>query len=143
MYMPWNSVLIADFWLYSILIYHPYMQVIGKCLECPFHGWQYDGDTGQCIKIPYSSGKIPSQAKVKVWPSLETNGIIHVWFDAEGRDPTWFPPEFEEIKKGRWTYHGYSTHLINAHIEVSSACKGNMCVCERERERERAQRERE
>lgn len=95
------------------------LQVIGKCLECPFHGWQYDGETGHCTKIPYSSGKIPSQAKVKVWSSLEVNGVIFVWFDAEGRDPTWFPEEFEKIKSGRWTYHGYSTHLINAHIEVS------------------------
>ena len=93
--------------------------MIGSCIECPFHGWQYDGETGQCTKIPYSNGKIPSQAKVKVWPSLEVNGMICVWYDAEGRDPGWVPEEFEKIKSGRWTYRGYSTHLMNAHIEVS------------------------
>jgi cholesterol 7-dehydrogenase len=95
------------------------VQVIGNCLECPFHGWQYDGETGHCTKIPYSKGKIPSQAKVKVWPSIEANGVILVWYDAEGRDPGWFPEQFEKIKSGRWVYHGYSTHLINSHIEVS------------------------
>ena len=98
------------------------MQVRGKCLECPFHAWQYDGETGHCVKIPYSSGKIPSQAKVKVWRSLEVNDTIFVWFDAEGRDPTWVPEQSEKLKNGHWVYHGCSTHLINAHIEVRSVC---------------------
>ena len=102
----------------------------GKCIECPFHGWHYDGETGQCTKIPYSNGKIPSQAKVKVWPSLEVNDLILVWHDAEGRDPNWFPEAYEQIKSKRWTYRGYTTHFINAHIEVSerfiSIC---LCVC--------------
>ena len=79
-----------------------------------------------CTKIPYSKGKIPSQAKVKVWPSLEINGTILVWYDAEGRDPNWFPIEFEMIMSGRWLYHGCSIHFINTHIEVSSLylCRG-------------------
>lgn len=94
-------------------------KVVGNCVECPFHGWQFDGETGKCTRIPYSSGAIPSYARVKVWPSLENNDCIMVWHDAEGRDPSWFPQEFEQIKSGRWTYRGYSTHYINAHIEVS------------------------
>ena len=94
-------------------------KVVGNCVECPFHGWQYDGESGMCTNIPYSSGKIPSYAKVKVWPSLENNGYIMVWHDAEGRDPSWFPEEYEQIKSGRWTFRGSSIHYINAHIEVS------------------------
>ena len=50
------------------------MQVSGKCIECPFHGWLFDGETGKCVKIPYSKGKVPDQAKVKAWPTLEVNG---------------------------------------------------------------------
>ena len=42
-----------------------------------------------------------------------------VWYDAEGRDPSWLPEEFEKVKSGRWVYHGSSTHFMNAHIEVS------------------------
>lgn len=101
-------------------------QVIGKCIECPFHGWQYDGQTGECTKVPYSSGKIPSQAKVKVWPSLERNGFVFVWYDAEGREPSWFPEEFEKIKTGRWVCHGYSTHFMNVHIEVRNDFRVNI-----------------
>ena len=105
------------------------MQVTGKCIECPFHGWQYDGETGHCVKIPYSKGKVPSQAKVKVWPSLDSNGIVKVWYDAEGRDPQWFPEEFEKVKNGRWSYRGCSTHLINAHIEVCVYSRPHIEVC--------------
>lgn len=29
-------------------------RVVGNCLECPFHGWQFRGDDGKCVKIPYA-----------------------------------------------------------------------------------------
>ena len=29
--------------------------VKGKCLECPFHGWQFNGLDGRCTHIPYSN----------------------------------------------------------------------------------------
>ena len=91
--------------------------VRGNCIECPFHSWQFDGDTGQCTKIPYAA-KVPNFAKVKVWQSIEVNGIIFVWFDAEGRDPSYFPEDFSEIKKGKWTYRGHTVHYVNCHIQV-------------------------
>ena len=28
--------------------------VKGSCIECPFHGWAFDGDTGKCTHIPYA-----------------------------------------------------------------------------------------
>ena len=28
--------------------------VRGNCIECPFHGWRFDGETGQCVSIPYT-----------------------------------------------------------------------------------------
>lgn len=92
--------------------------VKGNCIECPFHSWQFDGETGQCTKIPYAA-KVPSFAKVKVWQAVEANGIIFVWFDAEGRDPSYFPEEFSEVKKGKWTYRGHTVHYVNCHIQVS------------------------
>ena len=92
--------------------------VRGNCIECPFHSWQFDGETGQCTKIPYAA-KVPSFAKVKVWQTIEVNGIIFVWFDAEGRDPGYFPEDFSEIKKGKWTYRGHTVHYVNCHIQVS------------------------
>lgn len=32
-------------------------RVVGDCVECPFHGWQFRGNDGQCTAIPYSLGK--------------------------------------------------------------------------------------
>ena len=36
-------------------------RVQGNCIECPFHGWQFDGETGQCVNIPYAE---------KVWEEV-------------------------------------------------------------------------
>lgn len=90
--------------------------VRGNCIECPFHGWQFDGETGKCTKIPYAA-KVPSVAKTKVWPSMECNQMIFVWYDAEGRDPSYELVQYDEIKKFKWTYRGRIVHYINAHIE--------------------------
>ena len=90
--------------------------VRGNCIECPFHGWQFDGDTGQCMAIPYAE-KVPSFAKTKVWPSLELNQLIFVWYDVDGREP-WFHPEDILTTNKKWTYKGYTYHLINAHCQV-------------------------
>ena len=30
-------------------------QVVGECLQCPFHGWEFRGSDGQCVKIPYAN----------------------------------------------------------------------------------------
>ena len=29
-------------------------QVVGNCIECPFHGWRFNGNDGKCVKIPYA-----------------------------------------------------------------------------------------
>ena len=29
-------------------------KVEGDCIECPFHGWQYRGEDGKCVKIGYA-----------------------------------------------------------------------------------------
>lgn len=29
-------------------------RVLGDCIECPFHGWQFQGTDGKCVKIPYA-----------------------------------------------------------------------------------------
>ena len=94
-------------------------QVKGNCIECPFHGWQFDGETGECKHVPYST-KVPGFAKVKVWHSIEINGIVAVWYDAEDREPYFFPEEIPEIKSGRWSYKGRCVHYIHWHIQVNN-----------------------
>ena len=52
-------------------------KVTGDCIQCPYHGWEFDGD-GQCQKIP-SHGpnrKIPARARVDAYPTVERYGMV-------------------------------------------------------------------
>ncbi|XP_030005532.1 cholesterol 7-desaturase [Sphaeramia orbicularis] len=91
-------------------------QVVGNCIECPFHGWQFQGNDGKCVKIPYAQ-KVPEFAGVRCWPSCEVNGQVLVWFHCDGEDPQWDIPEQQEITNGEWVYRGRTEHFINAHIQ--------------------------
>lgn len=91
--------------------------VSGNCLECPFHGWKFSGDNGQCISIPYSDSKVPSSAKVKTWPTCEVNDCIFIWYHAEGEEPKWQLEPIPEIKSRQWIYRGRNEFFINSHIQ--------------------------
>lgn len=89
--------------------------VKGENIQCPFHGWEF-GEDGKCQHIPYSNATIPEQAHLKNYDILEINDTILFWFDAEGRDPWWQPPELPEVGS-QWSYRGISQHYINSHIQ--------------------------
>lgn len=100
-------------------------RVSGNCIECPFHGWQFDGRDGQCASIPYTAGKsnisheplyqllrlrqrpviyinlshtVPQIARVKCWPVDEVNGFIFFWYHAEQEEPGWKIPVIDELQ---------------------------------------------
>jgi nitrite reductase/ring-hydroxylating ferredoxin subunit len=78
--------------------------VHGEEVQCPFHGWCYDGSTGACTDIPYGrGGRIPSQARIRAFPTLERNGMVWVWFHLEGKDPFYDVPEVGEIGDPAWS----------------------------------------
>ncbi|XP_041826125.1 cholesterol 7-desaturase nvd [Melanotaenia boesemani] len=91
-------------------------QVLGSCIECPFHGWKFHGNDGKCVKIPYAE-KVPEFAKVRCWPTCEVNQQILIWFHCDEEKPQWAVPEQQEITNGQWVYRGRTEHFINAHIE--------------------------
>lgn len=92
-------------------------QVRGNSLQCPFHGWRFQGDDGSCVEIPYSKC-IPEFAKTRSWHSLEKNQRIYVWYHAEGAEPEWIPEDVHEIQNGSWSFSGQTIHYINAHIQA-------------------------
>ncbi|XP_063792207.1 cholesterol 7-desaturase nvd-like [Pseudophryne corroboree] len=91
-------------------------QVVGDCIECPFHGWQFHGKDGKCARIPYAE-KVPEFAKIKAWPCCEINETVFVWYHCDHIEPTWHVPEQEEITAEKWVYRGRTEHYVNAHIE--------------------------
>ncbi len=73
--------------------------VEGERLRCPFHGWKFDGHSGQCAAVPFAA-KIPPRASVRSWPVRETDGVIMVYHHAEGAAPTW---EVPSVHTDEWT----------------------------------------
>ncbi|CAG9530031.1 unnamed protein product [Cercopithifilaria johnstoni] len=89
-----------------------------NCIQCPFHGWIFNAETGICMRIPYeTSSTIPEQAKVSTWPVVEKNMHIYAWYHCDGNDPEWEIPDIDEIINGEWQYKGRTEHEINCHIQ--------------------------
>ena len=77
-------------------------EVVDGTVKCPFHAWRFDG-TGRCVDIPYKKSKIPKQAKVRAWTTIEKNGAIFVWHGADGGAPDWQVPPIECVGDSGWT----------------------------------------
>ncbi|MET0908635.1 MAG: aromatic ring-hydroxylating dioxygenase subunit alpha [Ilumatobacteraceae bacterium] len=72
-------------------------RVTDGCLECPYHGWQYDHD-GACAVIPaLPRGRhIPSAARLTARRSVERGGLVWVCLD----EPIDEVPRFPEPAPG-------------------------------------------
>ncbi|KAI8431829.1 hypothetical protein MSG28_016231, partial [Choristoneura fumiferana] len=59
----------------------------------------------------------PKGISIKTWQTVEAEGAIWVWYDAEGRSPLWsvVSPEEEEELKG-WGYRGRNEFVVGSHI---------------------------
>src|SRR4029079_10178956 len=77
--------------------------VVGDSIRCPFHAWRFDG-AGACVEIPYcKKDKVPPRAQIKPWPVREPTGLVFVWHDRDGREPTWEIPVIAEHGDPAWT----------------------------------------
>jgi nitrite reductase/ring-hydroxylating ferredoxin subunit len=79
-------------------------RVGGECLRCPFHGWRFDGASGQCVEIPYGDVRhVPPKAHTRAYPTIERNQMIWAWYHAEGGEPFYDVPEVPEFADGDWS----------------------------------------
>lgn len=55
-------------------------RVEGQCLRCPFHGWAFD-PKGKLTSVPgiEDGSPLPPNSDIETWPTVERNGVIHVW----------------------------------------------------------------
>jgi len=79
-------------------------EVAGESIQCPYHGWEWDGGDGACTRIPSLADQtqIPPRAAVPAFPAREEWGLV--WTALEeplGEPPTvpWFEPA-----PGRWKH---------------------------------------
>ena len=84
-------------------------KVVGDCIQCPYHGWQYAGD-GRCQVIPTlaDDAGVPARAQVDSYPVQEKYGVIFAFLgDATEAER---PPL---VKIPEWNQDGWSiTHLV-------------------------------
>lgn len=62
-----------------------YGQFDGACVECSYHGWKFDGHTGQCREIPSitrDSKLRPDRIYAGAFPCEERDGYIWVYMSA-------------------------------------------------------------
>lgn len=77
-------------------------RVTGKCLECPYHGWQFTAD-GEVVRVPGLTGEARAKARnVEAWPAVEQEGYVWVW-GQPGGEPQGLPPRFPHF--GEAGYH--------------------------------------
>ncbi len=84
--------------------------VDGDLLQCPFHGWKFDG-TGACSNIPYSQ-RTNRKARVRTYPVVERNGFVLAWYHPYGEEPKWEIPVIEEIGDPAWSDFYASSYVI-------------------------------
>jgi len=73
-------------------------KVVGGCIQCPFHGFEYDS-SGRCTIIPANgrTAEVPKVFKARVYPVRELHDLIYIWW-GELRDEYPAPPDFEYMR---------------------------------------------
>jgi phenylpropionate dioxygenase-like ring-hydroxylating dioxygenase large terminal subunit len=65
-------------------------KLTGDCIQCPFHGFEYD-TSGDCKLVPANGKKStpPKALHVKTYPAREAHDIIYIWW---GEPRVEYPP---------------------------------------------------
>jgi cholesterol 7-desaturase len=112
-----------------------------RCIQCPFHGWMFDGESGQAvvsenmvkktvcqyeynnnvcapeeINGAYLKKSYEGDIKLKTYVVKEVNGSILIWFDSREKyqnNPHYEPFQFESDLQ----FRGESINYVNCHIQ--------------------------
>lgn len=111
-----------------------------QCIQCPFHGWLFDGETGNCVQSGNMDKKRVNQfeyndlskqikcdgaylkqcyegdVKLKKYLVKELNDSILIWY--ESRDELHDKPYFQPLKlEHNLSYRGESINFVNCHMQ--------------------------
>lgn len=83
-------------------------------LECPFHGWRYDG-AGKCAHIPslYREKEIKKIYQVPSFTVQEKDGYVWIWVG--DRAPS-YAPSIPHFSEGRWAQGSVPIHCEAARV---------------------------
>ena len=74
--------------------------VEGDTIQCPFHGWRFDGNSA-CVDVPYAKC-IPANSGLTSWPVVARNGHVMVWHPPLGALRQWEIPALDEYQHDDW-----------------------------------------
>ena len=93
-------------------------RVEDNCIRCPFHGWKFDGDSGDCVDIPYAqTERISARATLRTFPTVDRNGLIFAWHHLEAGAPFFEVPVVHEFASDEWL------PLIIKEFFISTSCQ--------------------
>ena len=104
----------------------------GRCIECPYHGWAFDGESGQCTRIPQQpTPTISDRATIPALPTIEAQGIVWAWagplFEGAAPHPpvdgSATPTLVEAIELPGVAHSDYSRDL---YMDASTLCENVM-----------------
>jgi phenylpropionate dioxygenase-like ring-hydroxylating dioxygenase large terminal subunit len=76
-------------------------RVHGDVLECPYHGWRFDGG-GRCVAIPAVPGfRPPAGHAATTWQVQERHGLLWVAGAAAPQDEPFAPPALDTLPRKR------------------------------------------
>lgn len=82
--------------------------VVGEQIKCPWHGWQWNADGSNAL-IPYSRERCKQNVRIRAYPTREWYGFVVAWFDRDGAEPYWTPPDVPELDgSGYYPPHPHS-----------------------------------
>ena len=87
-------------------------------LECPYHGFCYDG-AGHCVRIPSQLDlPIPSRAKLRPFPVVEQDGLAWVWVGDPALSGSAVPPPTPELASPQWETHMFDPVHVPANYAL-------------------------
>ena len=98
-------------------------RVVGETVRCPFHAWQFEGETGACVEIPYCK-RIPTKARVRAWDVSERNRMIFVWHHAEQKPPDWEVPVIDRLEDPEWSEP--RAFMVEVPVHVQDMAENNL-----------------
>lgn len=94
--------------------------IIGDSVECPYHGWKFGTDNGQCTEIPSmcTDQKNPASGiKVRAYPVRACDNLIWIYIAADRRfegKPEIDPPDFPAA---RFKPRLVERLVLNCHVD--------------------------
>lgn len=96
------------------------------CIECPYHGWRYDGG-GHCQHVPsLGDSAKPPRVSVRSFPVIEQQGFVWVWMRGDMAPP----PDSRPYTFAHLDEPGWNTFIMKTRFEAGvEACLENFLDC--------------